>query len=282
MKTYGLVGKNIDYSLSPFMHNAAFKSLRLDAEYRIFDIPETGLAEFFSKLRKNMIAGCNVTIPYKEKALGLVDRSSSVAEFIGALNTVTNEDGGLRGDNTDYQGFLKALRGKDDGSLNFEPNGKNAFIFGAGGAAKAVIYVLSILGIKKVVVTDIDLEKAEGLAGFVSGKEMSNISIAVAHDKEQYEEFISKSDILINATPCGMKKDDPELFDYRYLHEKLYVFDLIYSCESRLVKEAHRRAARAVNGVNMLLYQAAASFTLWTGKDAPLEVMRKALLERIK
>ena len=282
MKTYGLLGKNINYSLSPAMHNAAFKALGMDAEYKIFDRAENELESFFSDLKKGTVSGCNVTIPYKEKVLDFVDEKSPAAKYIGALNTVANKNGILWGHNTDYQGFMKSLKSGGEGNLNFDPEGKDAFVFGAGGAAKAVIYVLQrILGIKRIIIADIDNKKAEKLADSIIKKEAQNAVITIAQDEGQYNEFVSRVDLLVNATPCGMEDGDEHLFDYSYIHEKLYVFDLVYTNDTPLVKEARARNARAINGQNMLLYQAAAAFTTWTGKEPPLDVMRKALLERI-
>lgn len=282
MQTYGLLGRNIGYSLSPFMHNAAFKALGMDAEYKLFDISEERLEDFFSELRNGRVSGCNVTLPYKEKALNFVDNLTSAAEAIGALNTVAREGDVLKGYNTDYQGFMKALRGPDKGNLNFDAEGKNIFIFGAGGAARAVVYCLVTLSAKRIIITDLNIKKAENLAGYLSRKHGGATLITVAQDKAQYDDFISKSDLVINATPCGTGSDDPALFDYKYLEKKHYVFDLLYAKETSLIKEAKARGAHVAGGLNMLLYQAARSFEHWTNKDAPLEVMREALLGNIE
>jgi shikimate dehydrogenase len=281
MKIYGLLGKNISYSLSPVMYNAAFKALGLDAEYRIFDRDEDRLDEFFAGLKKGSISGCNVTIPYKEMSLGYVDECTGAARSIGAVNTIARSDAVLKGYNTDYQGFMKALRGSGAGDLDFQPKGKSAFIFGAGGAARSVVHSLLTLGIKKLIITDMDAQKAERLVGSIDEEKYDQSTIAVAHDETQYNDFVSRSDLLINATPCGSQSEDPRLFDYRYIHERLSVFDLIYALDTPLVKEARTRARRAVNGLNMLLYQAAAAFEIWIQEDAPVAVMRKALTERM-
>ncbi|MFH1594341.1 MAG: shikimate dehydrogenase [Candidatus Omnitrophota bacterium] len=283
MKTYGLLGKNISYSLSPCMHNAAFKALGIYASYKIFDTDEKGLESFFFSLKKGDIAGCNVTIPYKERALSFVGSNSSAVKTIGALNTIVREDGALKGHNTDYLGFMMALKGKRSGDLNFDPDGKNVFMFGAGGAAKAIAYVLSnVLGAKRIIIADVDTEKADGLASYIGENAARDITIAVAHDKEQYNDFIANSDLLVNATPCGLKDGDPELFDYRYVEQKHYVFDLIYSVKTPLMKRAEYQAANAIDGLNMLLYQAARAFEYWTGCEAPIDIMREALLEKMQ
>ena len=281
MKHYGLLGNNISHSLSPSLHNAAFKELRLQAEYVLFDKEEHELESFFQRMREGEVSGCNVTIPYKEKALQYVTELSAATKAIGALNTVVYSDGSLKGYNTDYQGFMKALKGFHNGDLNFDPEGKSIFVFGAGGAAKAVVYCLKTLGAKKIIIADIDIEKAESLADTLGRKNDGNMTITVVQDKQQYNDFISLSDLLVNATPCGAKASDRDLFDYSYIHERLYVFDLIYARETPLVRTARSQAAKVCNGLNMLLYQAARSFEYWTGKDAPLGVMRQALTERI-
>ena len=282
MKTYALLGRDIHYSLSPAMHNAAFKALGMNAEYKIFDIPEDDINNFFSDLKKGKISGCNVTIPYKEKTLKLVDECHNLAKDIGAVNTVITKDAKLHGYNTDYQGFMQALRGKNEGDLEFDPNGKEIFVFGAGGASRAVIFGLITMGAKRIAIVDIDEAKAEELASSVTEAHVGDSLITVVKDRAKYEEFISKSDLLINATPCGVKESDQPLFDYRYIHEKLYVLDLIYAEDTKLVKEARSRSGKAINGSNMLLYQATEAFGLWTGRLAPVEVMQKALREGIK
>ncbi len=282
MKTYGLLGKNIGYSLSPVMHNAAFRALRLAAKYELFDTKEGMLDSFFNRLRKGDISGCNVTIPYKEKAMEFVDECDNIAGSIGALNTIALRDGSLVAHNTDCLGFTQALRGKNDGDLDLDPKGKNVFIFGAGGAAKAIIEALVLLNVKKIAITDVDRKKAENLADFAGKKRQNGSLITIVEDRTQYEEFISKADLLINATPCGMKESDAPLFDYRYIHENLYVFDLVYAVETPLINRSKTASRKSINGLNMLIYQAARSFTLWTGKEAPLDVMRKALLKKME
>ena len=281
MKIYGLLGKKVDYSLSPFMHNAAFKATGMDAEYKIFNNNENDLENFFSKIRSGEIAGCNVTIPYKEKSIQFMDKLSPVTKEITALNTVSFKGGVMQGNNTDYEGFTKALTGSGEGDLGFNPDKKSVFIFGAGGAAKAIVYALISMGISKIAIADLDPKRAEALAEYITRKKCVNLLATVVNDSSDYENFISKADLLVNATPCGMKDGDPELFDYRYIHDKLYVFDLIYAVSTPLLREAASRSCKAVNGLNMLLYQAGKSFSIWTDVPAPIEVMKKALLERM-
>ena len=288
MKTYGLLGKNISYSLSPAMHNAAFKELGIEAEYRLFDTPLDGLDDFFLKLKNGEIAGCNVTIPYKEKALEYVDKKDSLVEEIGALNTIICAGGKLEGRNTDRDGFINALTGKGEGDLDFDPSGKNVFLFGAGGVAKTVLFSLLNWApkcVKRIVIADIDTKKAEELAGRAGSDHQNGTILSVVEDEGQYEEFISKSDLLINATPCGMKETDEPLFDYRYVHERLSVFDLIYAGKTTLLKEALKKGSRAINGKNMLLDQAVAAFECWIKGEEHVRIvnaMRAALNEGLQ
>jgi len=285
MKTYGILGRDISYSLSPAMHNAAFRALEIEAEYKIFDIPEQELQIFFSRLKKGEISGCNITIPYKEKALEYVDDVDSPVKSIGALNTVISKNGILEGRNTDYGGFMNALTGKSEGDLGFEPGGKNVFVFGAGGAARTVVFSLlnwNPKWVKRIVIADLDTEKAEELAGSLVESQKGDAVITVAKEENQYGEFISKSDLLVNATPCGMHEKDASLFDYKDIHEKLHVFDLIYIKDTPLVEAARLRGAKVINGRNMLLSQAALSFEYWVeGREHTVihDAMKKALLE---
>ena len=283
MKTYGLLGKNINYSSSPCMHNAAFKELGIQAKYEIFDREENELDDFFAKLASGEISGCNVTIPYKEIALGRIDEYDNVVASIGALNTIVSKNNKLEGHNTDFAGFLNTLTGSGKWDLGFDFTGKNVFVFGAGGAARTAIFSMlrNSNGAKKIIITDVDNERAQKLADSFVEKQVGNTLISVVQDKGQYDEFISKSDLLINATPCGMKESDPNLFDYRYIHEGLFVFDLIYAVETPLFKEASRRARKVINGLGMLLGQATEAFQYWTEIDPPVEVMERALLERM-
>lgn len=278
MKIYGLLGNNINYSLSPFMHNVAFKSLNMDAEYRIFDRTEEELDTFFSELKEGLICGCNVTIPYKEKALIFVNKSDKLVELLGALNTISVRDGILAGYNTDYYGFLKALTGRGEGDLGFNPEGKSAILFGAGGAGKAVLFALADNGIKKIAISDLDTKRAELLAERASYSRRE-VLITVIKERRLCNESVANSDIIVNATPCGMKEGDPELFDYRYINERHFIFDLIYTKKTRLLKAGELSGAKAVGGRNMLLYQAGDAFEIWTGRAAPLDVMKKTLEE---
>lgn len=271
MKTYGLIGYPVKHSLSPIMQNAAFKDLGIDAEYKLFEIRPEELGDFFSTFKEN-VCGINITIPHKETSVKYMDRLDDNARSIGAINTVVLDSSKLIGYNTDATGFVSSLKS----DLKFDPASKKAFIFGAGGAARAVTFGLLREKVKRIVVTDLDMAKAAGLVGDL--KAAGCDAIALKNDRGAERELILDSDLLVNATPCGMKKGDRELLPSEFLHKGLSVFDLIYSpSQTPLIKDAGKRGIRAVNGLGMLIYQGAAAFKLWTKKEPPVGVMRKAL-----
>jgi len=271
MKTYGLIGFPVKHSLSAVMHNAAFKHLGIDAEYKLFEIRPDELEGFFSHF-KERLSGINITIPHKEASIKYVDELAGAANWIGAINTVALEKDRLTGYNTDETGFVRSL--KED--LNFNPAQKKAVIFGAGGAARAVSFGLLREKIERMILMDIDKKRSINLAKLLKSKGCD--VTAVEYDRRVAGELVYNSDLLVNATPCGMKKGDPELLDPNFLHDRLTVFDLIYNPgQTPLIEEAKKRGVKAANGLGMLLYQGAAAFELWTNIKAPIDVMRKAL-----
>lgn len=276
MKIYGLIGYPVRHSLSPAMQNAAFKHLGIDAEYRLFQVTPDELEEFFFNFKKRL-CGINITIPHKESSIEYMDELGGEAKSIRAINTVVLQDDRLIGYNTDETAFLRSL--KED--LNFSPSGKKAIVFGAGGASRAVSFGLIKDKIKRIILVDVDTEKAASLAEDLNKAGCD--AAAVESNEMAIKELLLNSDLLVNASPCGMKRDDPPLLSSEFLHKDLAVFDLIYNPkETPLVKEAKKRGLKAVNGIGMLLYQGAASFELWTKKKAPVEIMRKALINSLE
>lgn len=274
---FGLIGNPVKHSLSPLMHNAAFRQLKINAEYRLFDIQPQELNNFLHSLSEKDIRGLNVTIPYKEVVLEYLKWQSSEVKFIGAANTLmVKEDKYLAGWNTDGVGFHAHLT-KD---LKFNPSAKRVVCLGAGGAAKAIVNQLGNCGVKAICVYDLDQDKALKLVEKI--KEHFPSCDAKVVDSLQGLD-IKNADLLINATPIGMKQTDPSLIDSRVLHPKILVYDLIYNPPiTRLLKEAKERGAQVSNGLGMLLYQGARSFELWTGERAPIEIMRGALEEGVR
>lgn len=274
-KIFGLIGYPVKHSLSPFMHNVAFKALNLDARYELFELKPQELENFLRSLSQKNIYGLNVTIPYKEQVIPFLDSISEQAGLIGAVNTIRASQGKLEGFNTDGEGFLKHIT--ED--LGFSPEGKTVSVIGAGGAAKAVSVYLAKAGVKRVSIYDTQEGKLKKLLAHLKvnfkGVEF-NHALSIEGLK------INDSDLLVNATPVGMKESDPPIVSEGQMHSGLLVYDLIYNPkETKLLKLAKEKGATASNGLGMLLYQGMLSFEIWTGKIAPKELMRKALEDKL-
>ncbi len=272
MDIYGVIGWPIKHSLSPAMHNAAFKALGIDAEYKLFEVRPEELEDFI--LKRKDAAGFNVTVPHKEKCMALLDSIDPLAASIGAVNTIVIKNGKLTGYNTDSLGFIAALE-KD---LGFSVKGKSVFVLGSGGASRAVSFSLARTGAKKIILTDLFLDKVKSLADNVR-KFYPGCKVDIVEPKKIYRESdLSGIDLLVNATPIGLKESDPVLFDKGVFRPGLAVYDLVYNPEkTKLVKLAQDSGLKASGGMGMLLYQGAKSFELWTGKNAPVDVMRTTL-----
>ena len=262
------------------MQNAAFSALDIDAEYLLYDLEPEKLEAFLDNARANNISGLNITIPHKIHAKEYLERKGSLdenARRLGAVNTIKiTEAGELYGYNTDGPGFSQSL--VED--LKFEPERKNIFVLGAGGAAHAVIMYLGN-GPKNIFVFDLDKKKTaeleEHFKKYFDGKRLTIVS------EREFIDKMKESDLLVNATPVGMKESDASPIDVLLLHPGLNVYDLVYNRPStELVKRANALKLHAVTGIGMLLYQGAIAFEIWTGVKAPVSVMKKALKEALK
>jgi shikimate dehydrogenase len=272
-RVYGVIGYPIKHTFSPLMHNAAFKSLGMNAVYLAFEIKPKYLKSALSYMKSMGVRGFNATIPHKEKLLKYLDEIDKEASLIKAVNTVAIKNGRLKGFNTDGRGFIGSLKEE----FGISPKGKNFFIMGAGGASRAVSFSLALSGANRIVLVDEIRGKAIKLAGSLS-RHTSCEAVALKKDKRAMKELIFDSDVFVNATPCGMKPSDPRLIDPALLHKGLFVYDLIYNPRvTKLLKDAGRRGARVSSGIGMLLNQGAISFNIWTGRKPPIRVMRKAL-----
>ncbi len=276
-KIVGLIGYPIGHTLSPAMHNKAFEYLDFNYIYLPFPVEENNLKGALKALPALGIVGVNVTLPYKEKVLEYLDEVTEEAELTGAVNTILVRDNRLIGYNTDGEGFVISLK-KGTGT---DPKGKRVVIIGAGGAGRAVSIQLAKEGVKKIALSDIVFDKAQDLASHIE-ENISNVEVTALRE-EGLEKEIREADILINATPVGIKPDDPPPIDPKLLHPNLLVYDLIYNPpKTRLLSEAEEIGAKTLNGMGMLLYQGALAFTIWTSREAPIEVMARALEEELK
>jgi shikimate dehydrogenase len=263
MATVYLIGHPVAHSLSPAMHNAAFAALGLPHRYETRDVESGRLADTVDALRADGVLGANITIPHKEATLRLVDEIADEARRVGAVNTIVRRSTRLVGDNTDAYGFARALA-----AAGIDVSGKGVMVLGAGGAARACLAALGTARVLLIAARDID--RAAALAAWI-GKPARAAPWADARR-------IADIDVLVNATPVGLHGEDL-LADFSFAKLPAAVVDLVPTrAETPLVRRAREaQDVRVVDGLSMLLHQAARSFTLWTGREAPLAVMRAAL-----
>lgn len=274
-RIYGIFGHPVGHSLSPVMHNSAFSALGLDCVYVAFDISPEDIGKAAQAVRTLGISGINITIPHKESIIPHLDEIAPDAELMGAVNTVKNESGKLTGHNTDVGGFLRAVREE----LGVEPKGSSVFLAGAGGAARAVMSAFCMNGAERIYILNRTHDKALRLAsGFASRFGKIKIEPIKSGDVKAIAAALSKADILVNSTSSGMEGREGFDLPLDKMKKTSAVYDLVYKPrETKLVKEAHALGLKASGGLGMLLYQGALSFEIWTGVQAPVEVMRKAL-----
>lgn len=270
-KIYGLLGYPVKHSLSPLIHNAAFKTKGIDACYLCFETKPEDIKQAIDGIRALNIQGVNLTIPHKEIAVPYLDEIDKDAEIIGAINTIVRRKNRLIGYNTDAEGFIKALK-KD---LKLDLKRKSVFLFGAGGAGKAVAISLAKYGAKQIFVVEKNKKKAKSLLESIK-RNFPHTQIELTHSHNQ--EAIKKAHLLVNATPIGMNPNDNLIVNPVYFSSRLNIFDIVYNtAETKLLRVARKKGLKAINGLGMLIYQAALSFELWTGEQAPFDVMKKAL-----
>jgi shikimate dehydrogenase len=281
-KVYGLLGCPLAHSFSPLMHNAAFSKLGIPGCYLLFEKQPEEVAPFLRSLEDENIWGLNITVPYKEKVLELdfvePDKTAFYAKDIQAVNTLVRKDGSLKGFNTDVAGFLRHLN-----KLDFDPLNKKAALLGAGGAGKAVAYALAKRGVRQLAVFDLDQHRSESIRD-VLRELFPELDTAIAGDPLQLK--LADKNLLVNATPVGLKADDPSPVDEDLLHDDLFVYDLIYNpSPTKLLALAKERGLSCSDGLGMLVYQAAFSFIYFTGTHTPyakiVEVMWKAVEEAL-
>ncbi len=271
---YGLFGNPVRHSLSPLIHNTMFECLKMNAVYMAFQVEKELLGLAFEGIRSLGIRGVNITIPHKENAINFIDEiPEDVDRAIGAINTVVNRDGRLFGYNTDRPGFLTALKEE----LNLNPEGKTCLVLGAGGAGRGVTFALAHARAERILIYDMVLERAQGLVDYLETHfPETEIEALDSLDAVSGE----KISLVVNASNCGMKLEDPAPFDLKNLKEKVSVFDLIYSpVQTKLLKTAKELGLPCANGLGMLAAQAALSFELWTGVK---EGVREKMLETLK
>ena len=275
----GLFGFPVSHTASPPMQNAGFEALGLPWVYLPLEVRPERLADAVRGTVALGFRGFNLTIPHKQAVMELLDEISDAAALIGAVNTVQiTDDGACRGFNTDGPGLVRSLR--TDAGVG--PAGATCFVMGAGGAGRAVATQLALDGAGAVLVCDVDAARAEALAQSIESKTpCKGVELVPSGDKA-VGKALARADVFIDATPLGMHEGDLPSINTAHLRPETLVVDLAYNPpETRLLAEAKARGCRTLNGLGMLLFQGVEAFELWTGREAPVEAMRRALHQAI-
>ncbi|MBC7090923.1 MAG: shikimate dehydrogenase [Nitrososphaeria archaeon] len=273
-----LIGDPIEHTISPLIHNIAFQKLGIDYVYVAFRVKKSMLKMAVDGVKALNIRGLNVTIPHKVEIINYLDKVDKLAENIGAVNTVVNEDGKLIGYNTDGPGAIKALQDK-----GFYLRGKRILILGAGGAARAIAYYIAREEPSEIIILNRSVEKALEVSDKI-GCEMNISCKAAKLEEENLKKALENTDLLINCTSVGMFPNLEEtLVPKAFLKMDMTVMDIVYNpIYTRLLREAADVGCNIICGIDMLVNQAALSFEIWTGIKAPVEEMRRTALEALR
>lgn len=289
-KVAGVIGDPVRHSLSPALHNAAFAHLGLDWVYVAFEVPAGQGADAVAAMRVLGVEGLSVTMPHKDAVAAACDELSPAAALLGAVNCVRRDGDRLIGENTDGAGLLRSLRTQ----AGLDPAGLHTAVLGAGGAARAVIVALAAAGASVTVVNrspDAAARAAEvgraaaeaagapaGTAAVAASTGTAAVAASAGTAAVGDPEAVRDAAVVVNATSLGMADDDPLPLDPALLRSDQVVVDLIYRpARTPLLEAAAHAGATTLNGVGMLLFQAAEQFTMWTGHDAPVDVMAAAV-----
>jgi len=275
-QTYGVIGNPIEHSLSPAMQNAAFEALKMNCVFLAFKVAPNEVENALRGMRGLNVRGLNVTMPNKNAVIGYLDEVDDTAKFLGSVNTILNDNGKLRGFSTDGSGAFRALH-----ENGIELSGKNLLLLGGGGAAKAIAFALA-KEVDQLMLLNRTPEKMKELASALNKKARKKVTVGLLSEKA-VQKNLRGADIIINATSVGMHPNVEEsLVKSAWLESNLTVMDIVYNpFETKLAKEAKAAGAKVISGLEMLIYQGAASFEIWTGKPAPVDVMRKAALNQL-
>ncbi len=268
-----LFGDPVEHSVSPAMHNASFAEKKLDFVYLAFRIREDDLSQAVEAARLLNFRGINITIPHKVNVMSHLDELDPLAEQIGAVNTIVNNDGVLKGYNTDATGFLRALTDR-----GVSPSDKNIVVLGAGGASRAISFVLAREGANLTILNrKEEMDWAVSMAGHISKQFDAGVKALELNDKN-LKTSLENAALLVNATSVGMapcKEQTP--LPAPLLRKDMAVFDIVYNpCLTRLLKDAEEAGAATIGGLDMLVCQGATGFEMWTGVEAPVAVMKEA------
>ncbi len=273
-----LLGDPVTHSLSPLMQNAAFKATGLNCAYLATRVKQTDIAIAVAAIPVLGFVGANVTVPHKKAVLPLMDVLHQDCQLIGAVNTIVNDNGKLKGYNTDSEGFMRAL-----GDVGYQPEGARVIVLGAGGAARAVVVGMALRGVKEINIFNRSRAKAVALARQVQELGVSaNVydwSSLITESDSARQAFIN-ANLIVQTTSLGMPPMESEYppVPLKWLTDKHLVYDLVYNPpETKFLNKARQSGAKTVNGLGMLLYQGVTAFELWTRCAAPVELMRTVL-----
>lgn len=280
-EVYCILGNPIRHSFSPYIHNAAFQKLGINALYVAFEVEN--LENAIKGIKSLGIKGCSVTIPFKTEVIKYIDEISEIASLIGAVNTIINKNGHLIGTNTDAGGFYNAL------SYKTSITDKNIAIFGSGGSARAGFFSLFYYDRpSKVFIVARNREKREEikneiLKAFAKLKREIAEESTIAIDIEEWKNIKNDIDIIINTTPVGMSPETSNsILEAEDIPQKKVVMDIVYNpLETKLLRLAKAKGCITISGIDMLLLQGIKQFELWTGVNPPVKTMRKALKKAI-
>ncbi|MYC33244.1 MAG: shikimate dehydrogenase [Chloroflexi bacterium] len=272
----GIIGYPIGHSISPVFQQAALDYLKINAEYRAYEVNPGDVGRFVDSLRSESVYGINVTVPHKEAVIAHLDEIDDWAAEAGAVNTIVNRNGRLAGYNTDGYGFLRALR--ESGGL--EPAGKNALILGAGGSARGVVQALLRADIASLAIANRTLARAQSLADMARSRGVP--AEAMPLDSAQINDAAHSADLIVNCTSLGMTHGPDEgasPLRADQIPPAALVYDLVYNpALTPLFREAGQVGTATLGGITMLVYQGAASFEIWLERPAPVVVMMDAAM----
>ncbi|MDD3794798.1 MAG: shikimate dehydrogenase [Lachnospiraceae bacterium] len=271
----GLLGSPVAHSISPMMHNDSFQELGLDYVYLCFEVGPEKLPEVITAFRSMNVYGFNLTMPDKEAVIPCLDELSLAAQMIGAVNTVTCQNGKMTGHNTDGIGYMRAVE-----EAGYSVPGKEMTLLGAGGAASAIAVQAAIDGVSRLHLVSRrgrSWEKARALVDQINRNTSCQADLTDLADTDGLRKNLERSALLTNATSVGMAPhaDQTPIGDCSLFHPELIVSDVIYNPRrTRLLREAENAGCRTFNGMYMLLYQGEAAFRIWTGQNMPVELIK--------
>jgi shikimate dehydrogenase len=269
---YLLLGHPVEHSWSPIMHNIALEHHGIDAKYYAIDVQNNELTDLASFFNGDLFLGANVTIPYKQSIADYMDNINSSAREIGAINTIVKNEYQLKGYNTDYAGFIDPLQ-----AYEFELEGASAVIFGTGGAARAIVYGLTKMGVGEIFL----VSRSPGrIASYRDYRQVQIVSY------ENWTSFADEALLIVNATPLGMHpkiNSSPVRDQEKHYLEAKICYDIVYNpVETTFLKQASKVGAQTIDGLEMLIQQGSKSFELWTGHPFPVNIIRDTLYEKLK